>query len=391
MPLHIIGGFGDVTIGRKLKFLLLNKEISSVLGLISILDTYPDKDKIKRNPRDYLENTVKPNFKTPVEDIVLDALADRIKSGGIQYFVCDKEGKDVNEFFRQTNEGEIIDISTPNLFHLSYLERAAMETLAHITLEKPAVTSREEIEKARKIIEYQKRINPLRIFMDQEHYSHYEMISQYIKNIKKTVGNLGKIRTIKIELKENEGFESPRNKGVINKEMSGGGIWLDLGPHALSFITSLEAKIDKNTILATRYKYSDPVIADEKYRETRLETSFYAESPFFIEGGAKIDIAVGKAANKTRKVFEVQHINGKVTLNTGEKKYSYQGREKVLDKQEPFLNSYKDLISAVKNHRTPINPIEKSLKTLENLFEVQTIAETKPMISYDFWSEDATN
>ncbi len=385
MPLHIIGGFGDVTIGRKLKFILLDKEISSTLGLISILDTYPDKEKIEKNPRDYLEYVVKPKFKTHVEDTVLDALAERIKSGGIRYFVSDKEGKDVDNFFKQTKEGEIIDISTPNLFHLSYLERAARETLAHVTLEKPAVINRGQIEIARKILEYQKKINPQRIFMDQEHYSHYEMISEYIQNIRKTIGNLGKIRKIKIELKENEGFESDRNKGVINKNLSGGGIWLDLGPHALAFLTSLESKVDKDTISATRYKYFDPEIADEKYKETRMETSFYAKSPYFIKEGAKIEIIVGKAADETRKIFEIEHKNGIVTLNTGERKYSYQGYEKVIDKQEPFLNSYKNLISAVMNHNTPINPIEKSLKTLENLFEVQSVADSKPMISYDMW------
>jgi len=385
MPLHIIGGFGDVTIGRKLSFVLLNKEISSTLGLISILDTYPDKEKIKKNPRDYLENVVKPNFKTKVEDIVLDALADRIKSGGIKYFVHDNEGKDVTEFFKQTNEGDIIDISTPNLFHLSYLERAATETLAHVTLEKPAVINRKQIEKARKILQYQKQINPHRIFMDQEHYSHYEMISEYIREIQKTVKDFGKIKKIKIELKENEYFESTRNRGIIDKSLSGGGIWLDLGPHALSFLTSLNATINENTILATRYKYSDPLIANETYRETRLETSFCAESPFFVDSGAEIEIYVGKAADQTRKAFEIEHENGKVILNTGERKSSYNGHEKTIDVQEPFLNAYRDLISAVKNNTNPLNPIEKSLRTLESLFEIQDRAETKPMIPYNLW------
>lgn len=386
IPLHIIGGFGDVTIGRKLNFLLLNPLVSKNLGLISILDRYEDTDEIKMNPRDFLNKKVKPNFKTPVSEEVLDALADRIKTGSIRYYSSGKNREGIDDFFKRTNEGDIIDISTPNLTHIYYLERAARETRANITTEKPVVSSIKEINQARKIISEANKINPERIFVDQEHYSHYELIMHYVDNLDRNLANFGKIKKIKIELKEKEGFDSNRNRNIINKDISGGGIWLDLGPHVLSFLTSLGTSIDFKTISAIRHKYSDSRIAEDVYQETRMDVSFNANSSNYLNLGAKIEISVGKAADATQKIFKIEHENGYANIDIGNKTYSDSAGNLInLKNQEPFLNSYIDLIKAVKHEKKPRTPIEKSPDTLTNLFTIQEIAEKTPMRVYSNW------
>ena len=386
IPLHIIGGLGDVTIGRKLKFLLLNPDVSKHLGLISILDRYSDVKRIHSEPRDFLEKDVKPNFKTVVQEEVLDALANRIKSGGIRYYCSERGGTGIEDFFRGTKRGDVIDISTPNLSHISYLERAANETQANITVEKPVVANASDIIVARNIVLAAKRIDPKRIFVDQEHYSHYELIMKYIDHLSQNVANFGKIKEIKIEIREQEGFESQRNKNVINRDISGGGIWLDLGPHVMSFLTSLGSIINRGSIRAERYKSSDPNILGEEYKETRMDVSLEANSPYFLRSGAKVDISVGKAADTTRKVFEIKHENGWAKIDIGNKTYTDSlGMTEKLNAQEPFLNSYIDLIGAVKDRKQPRTPIEKSLETLTNLFEIQTIADSGPMINYHNW------
>jgi len=174
IPLHIIGGFGDVTVGRKLKFLLLDERISSQLGLISILDRYPNPERIESNPRDFLYQDVLPKFKTPVSPEVLDALAEKIQSGQIRYYFSGDNG--AQDFFKGVRPGDIVDISTPNLSHIKYLARAIRETLAHVIIEKPVVAQPKDVELARKMVLEAMISSPERLFVDAEHYSHYDLI-----------------------------------------------------------------------------------------------------------------------------------------------------------------------------------------------------------------------
>ena len=387
IPVHIVGGFGDVTVGRKLRFLLLDPRISSKLGLISILDRYPQVDKIKSNPKEFLDTVVKPNFKTAVQEEVVDALAKRMQEGGIRYYYCGEAGEGVSDFFKEIKQGDIIDISTPNLSHLGYLRRAIEETLAHIIVEKPVVAKEEEVERARRIILGAMINNPGRVFVDAEHYSHYDLIKYYVDNLAQNITDFGRIKKVKLELREQEKFESQRNKNVIDETVSGGGIWLDLGPHVLSFLTAIGATINPKTIRAQRYKYTDPSIEDVRYQETRMETTFDVYSPNFVERGAKVEIEVGKASDATRKRFRIEHERGYVDIDLARKTYSdSRGTTTSIPLQDPFFNSYMDLVEAVQNKKQPRMPIQKSLDTLTNLFAIQRIAKTNPMINYSRWS-----
>lgn len=387
IPIHIAGGFGDVTVGRKLKFLLLDPRISSKLGLISILDRYPQVDRIRSDPRDFLDKVVKPNFKTPVQDEVLDALAERMRGGGIRYYFCGEAGEGVTDFFKESNPGDIIDISTPNLSHLGYLRRAAEETRAHVIVEKPVVARAEEVEEARRIILGATINNPERVFVDADHYSHYDLIKHYVDHIAANTTAFGKIKRIQLELREQEKFESQRNKNVIDKNISGGGLWLDLGPHVLSFLAALGAKINPATVRAQRYKYADPAIADPRYQETRMETAFGVYPSDFIGMGAQVEIAVGKASDTTRKLFRMEHERGNVEINLANKTYLDPSKTVTnITLQDPFFNSYMNLVEAVNDGKEPRMPICKSLDTLANLFSIQKIAERNPMISYSGWS-----
>ena len=383
IKLGVMGGLGDVTLTRKYPFLINSPNFS----IVAIADTYPkERTKTLEAMQNLLEEIETQRLKKPISPEVKAFLARGISEGRIGYFQVTNGIP--QEVFDKIGSGGVLDISTPNKFHCDNLEQTINDSYAHIVVEKPVVVNREQLDRLK--LMYGELSGSDRVAMDGEHYSYYDNIIEFIRvlpilSLNTVKGGLGKITSLDIKIEENEDFSKDRNRATIDTTRSGGGIWLDLGPHALSFLYSIGARINLRSTSAVSRKVEDSRIADAKYGETQMEVlGSVMPSERFAED-CTYHLSVGKAMSAQNKRFIVNYERGRVILNM-DKKGDVERNFIVEDSNgnpvkswsaqpgsDAFANMFKSLYKSITGWGV-LTPLSSSLNTLAQLFEIYDLS-----------------
>lgn len=377
--LFIFGGLGDVSLTRKIP-LLYKTDLRQEISLAGIFDVYPSAALANiESARNVLDDIAKRRLKAPLDDKIKEGLVRDIVSGKIAYFSSSESTSflDGLEHIGQFGERAIVDISTPNKTHLKYLEESICKTGAHILIEKPVVSSRSELNGLAQLITKTHLNSGKRILMDAEHYSHYGQVRDYFSKLDEysSQDKFGKINKMLIWIKETEGFENQRNRDIINRNISGGGIWMDLGIHAMSFISFLGGNVIADSISALPQKASDQIISEPQYGETSMEVKLNVFGEKFMDNAA-INIGVGKKMLNKRKKICIEHESGHVVDLDFEKRkiavYSKQGGEPIEErfyKEDAFYYVFKDFLECIHTQKSR-HKFSASMQALENVFNV---------------------
>lgn len=373
--LSIIGGLGDVSLTRKIPQ-IYSTDLREKITISSIVDIYPESQVNSQNGLEELfEEIIKKRLKGKVNPEELKRLEQELLEKKIKYFQSQDNDQFFSKYFQHINNlpNPAIDISTPNKYHLELFKSIAEQTNANILVEKPFVCSPEQLAQSKRFFE-SRSDSPKRIMMDVEHYSYYNILAEYLENLPRYLDEYGKIKSMLLILTETEGFESQRNKDIINITKSGGGVWLDLGIHPISFISLAGAKISVGSINKRAKKAEIDEISGSEYGETEMIAEFKIEGDHFADN-AKTKIHVGKALKQKRKNFYIEHERGILDLNVLEKRARtyLQTGDKISEKyyqDDAFYNVLDHFAQSVQKGTIPRTPIIKSLSSLDSLFQV---------------------
>lgn len=384
--LHILGGLGDVSLTRKYP-MLLQTDLSHYFEIVSIADIYPNErvatsDNIRALLEYIKKQRLKGKFPQDLQTIFENELIN-----SIEYTQLSTEDPILSsEFFARIRPDDVIDVSVPNKMHLP-LAKQVLERKGNLLIEKPLCSSLEDA------VRFEEQIARLdlngRVLTDAEHYSHYGNIKMFYNNFQRFSHDtrdgfgFGKITSLYLAIEEDESFESERNQQIIEIAKSGGGIWLDTGIHAISFLKSLGAIIDHNTIEAQPYKSNDPGIQDPKHGETSMEVHFDIFPNEYFAPSCHVSISVGKCFEKKKKLFSVQYEKGRIDLNMTNKSLraiSRNGSEQLNAylPQDAFYYVFDDLRKSIINKQAPFTSISKALQSVKDVFLIYDRA--KPLI-----------
>lgn len=390
MRIHFLGGLGDACLTRK--YSVIKNELSDFFEIVSISDVYP-YDKVRDSSKcsnliDYVKkDRIKGKLSSDVESFIKDGLI----NGDINYFQLDsKEPVISEEFIKNVKEGDIVDISVPNKFHIRLAKQILEKTKAHIIIEKPLSHSLEEVLEFEEYLSENKAKFEGRVISDAEHYSHYGNVREFIryfdKYSKEDGSGLGKITEMKLTIRENEGFSSVRNREIIEKEKAGGGIWLDTGIHAIAFLRNIGAEIDYGKgIDALSIKSDDPHIQDDKYAETAMDVrQMYIKGvngkEDYFDKNCRVEIFVGKDASyKKEKSFCIEYENGRVKIDIVDKTLYVFSKDGVeLEKKEfdrdAFYYVFTDIYDVISHGKEPFTSVEKAIFNMKDLYRIYALA-----------------
>ncbi len=386
---HIVGGLGDVALTRKLPQ-IYSQELRDAVRVRSLVDVHPQERMASPETMSVLFEEIKrKHIKGKLEDSVVQELIRGVASGNIKYFQAINPAS-YQPFFSYVNSlpQSAIDISSPNKTHLEIFTLALSQTNAHISIEKPVVPSSSDLGKLASVLSAH---GAGRILMDAEHYAYYGNIRHYLENLDKYMDGtwistgapkpLGKVRGLMLCLEEQEGFESVRNQNVIDRRISGGGIFLDLGPHCFSFLKCLGANVVLDKIECMGHKAKFAQIASSYHGETEVTANFEVYGPNFLDN-VPVIIKVGKALERKRKNFRVSHENGFVDLNVDQRRLRIYSRTAGRDNGEmlseeyyrvdAFGNAINSFADRIKNPSKQVaTPISRALEYLKDLFTIE--------------------
>ncbi len=386
---HLIGGFGDVSTTRKLPQ-LYSPELSSTVILSSLVDIYPSERLSSRENISNLIDEIKTKrLKGQFDPNVATMLTNDLCEGKVRYFPF----RDTEEFYQSffdyvhSYDNSALDISTPNKTHLKFLEESIKRSQTHVLVEKPIVLNNDHLKKLSTVLAKHSRNLEGRVLMDAEHYSYYGNVEHYLRNIqgymngeivKKDGSNfpLGEIKKILFYLEESEGFTSERNRELIRSEIPGEGIFLDLGPHGFSFFKGLGASVIPGSAEGIMEKANCPEIRGDAYKETSAKTSFKVTGENFCEE-VPVIMRLGKAKERKKKNFYVEHQNGLVDLNVLEKRFTiYDSLGNELSREfyrndafQNVMSSFRDCI--IDRSKKPFTPIKQAVDYMQDLFNVR--------------------
>lgn len=360
----VAGGLGDVQ-RRKWAAVYLT-ELSSRMEFSAIADVY-DESRVRDEKRleDLFDELKTKRFKGKLDPRAEVFIKTGLLTGSTKYFQIDPSNLFLpEEFFTET---DVVDISTPNRFHLD-LAKQVIDKGKDLIIEKPVSWNVfEAIE-----LERYSQIHPARgaVRVAADHYSNYENVRYYIDNFRQIVNSLGRVRGIELFIEEDEDFSSIRNGQIIDKTKSGGGILLDTGIHTLAFLRNIGARIER-IVSATPYKSHDPNIQDERYGETGFEMELeLGRSPFFLDR-TLAKISVGKCCQEKRKVFQMEHERGRVVMDIVDKTIRFYRGQKLVQttryEEDAFFKMYEELGECVSKRRDPLNSMSRGIENVKDV------------------------
>src|SRR3989344_2403988 len=166
--MHFIGGLGDVCIVRK--YPLFYNSLEELFKIASISDIYSsERLNCEKSIGELIKEIKDRRLKGNLSAIVENGIKNDIVKGNIKYFSLGCTNPILSEeFIDQVKEGDIVDISTPNKFHICLSKQILERPKAHLLIEKPLSHSIDEVLEFR---EYLKNNNfDGRVIYDAEHY-----------------------------------------------------------------------------------------------------------------------------------------------------------------------------------------------------------------------------
>ena len=388
MNVGVIGVNGNVSILRKIPA-LLGTDLSENFSLVAGADIFSTKQMSAQN---FLDNY---RFK---ETIPLKARKMFLKEvmPNMVYFCVTKGNSFLpNKLLELIGENGVIDISTPNEFHLPFFKQAAIYHKGHVIVEKPVIRNSDEMDELASFIvreDLEQRAEK-RVFFAADHYIHYGNIQYFVNNFRRlrnVLGrDIGKITGIDIKIEEDEDFANERNQNTIRVASSGGGIWLDTGIHALNFLRVMGLRIDYQSIEARPCKSNDPHIQSEVYGETSMKARFnLIPDEALANGRCSVQISVGKFGkeHKKQKRFDINYECGKASMNMLDKSLSVFGRDgRVIYfdsfSDDAFYNMYKEFYQRAKSGKGNLDSLVTGIANVNDVLAVYDRA--KPLRMYN--------
>ena len=381
--LGFVGMLSEVDISRKYYMLLMTK-LSKFFRLAAGVDIYNNSVIKNYSNLSKLFGIIKKHrLRKSIDKGFEELFLKQIYSETNYFGIGAGETQLPQEFLENV---DVIDISTPNRYHFPMLKQVLdympKNKECFVIVEKPIVGSKSEVESLEHIIKNNK-IDSRRI-IGNDHYLHYGNIRHYVKNLDKFVEKLGKINDMKLLIKEKEGFDNSRNRDTIYKPLSCGGIWLDMGIHALGFLTAIGAEVDyqSDLISAWSFKSIELAIRDDNYGESGMVTKFKVRSSrnFSEDCYSTIHVEKNKDLLQTEKIFMIRHEMGSVEIDIKKRDFV------VLNKNggtiytkgfmiDPYYSMYYDLIRTVIGKKSPYLGINNTLKSLNTVFDIYDFAE----------------
>ena len=379
----VIGIFGDVFLTRNAEFLLFN-QIRENIRFAWGFDVYNSRQVLSEDGlKELFDSRKKNHLKGKLYERVEEELTRGIIQRDFNYgFVGATYPMLPASFLTSLTPEDIVDISTPGMHHVNYLIQLIRDSKANILIEKPVVTSRGEIAAVEFALKDAKKNGNLegRVFIDGEHYSHYGPLINYGLLFEKNIinsgrgYNLGKIKGIKVSIRETEGFDSQRNRDVIDITKSGGGIWMDLGPHVVGPLRKMGISPDYSTLTTRKEKSKDQRIADKKYGETSMELTFRPKPQEFLTDDCRVKVEVGKDLKERDKSITIFYERGKVVLNIAERTMTAERNGQLIYKlfpnEDPFEHVINDAANAVLFRGRPLTTLTEGLRNVSDVLEM---------------------
>lgn len=295
-----------------------------------------------------------------MKDVKLKAVADIVIERAQAYTNHDN----VNAYadYKEMIEKEELDaiiINLPHKLHRDATVLAANHGI-HVLLEKPMATSAED---CRAMMKAAKENNiKLMIAHIQRYFSHNRKVKEWVQS-----GELGKLVAI-TDTRNLHYFSEQRPKWFLDKEMAGGGIFMNLGAHSLDKI---------------RW------IVDSKIVKVEGKPSYYKEG-YQVEGSAQafIEMENGVTASITCTGYNVPSYdethyyftNGAIKkckegLFVSKEANGYEKIE-LEDDSNAFFMQLSDFINSIQKDIEPVITGEYGLEiieTIEKVYEKSTL------------------
>ena len=268
----------------------------------------------------------------------IEPLAERARLGKIELYAVDvrdiKEDEDKAEYYkipvifvnRKSKEGkkkyntikdvDFVFVVAPHEFHCDiadyWLEEGRLNENGKIFIEKPLDSSVENIKELEE--KYgEKELNDRIIAVD--HY--VPKIIPLIKELKKTKGNYGKIKKVRINLLESDPILESRGKTLDE------GLILDIFPHVLAVFTKVMKVFDHYELDANKFEIYE--VKTGKYKGAPITGETSAKIGAEIEG-IPLESCIGKAVgNYDTKSLEFSFERGLVTADFASRVFSIEG------------------------------------------------------------------
>jgi len=375
--LHIIGAFGDAS--RRLTSALFTDEyLASRFFIKSFSDVYP-KERVLEDIEGVFsqaESRMRSGMNTKARKEMCNGITEK----NIKYYQLDRDNPELDgELLEGVEQNDVIDISVPNRFHVPLLKQALFRGKNSL-VEKPLASRPKEINELNEFMHtLDGYLENKCLIKDAEHYSHYPNVLYFIGNFRNYREGLdgfpsfGKVTGIELHIEEGEDFNCARNREIIHIPKSGGGVWLDMGVHALAFLRGIGAHINYRNIYAMPFKHFDTRIMGEEFGETAMHARMEICPDEFYKEGCMAEIIVGKAMGRDKKEFIINFEKGCAIINIKPKELRYISSGKFSMQKfegEPFSNVLRDVWDCLFRSARPITGIDAAILNVGDVFIV---------------------
>lgn len=223
--------------------------------------------------------------------------------------------KELNKDIFLNNIIDVVIILTPNYMHFDLIKRS-IENNKKVFCEKPLCINNEELNQLVKIID--KKKGYLLPLLSSRYRKEIELLKKQIE-----LEQVGVIKNIKMGWIRNKGL--PGQEWFLNKELSGGGVLIDLGSHILDILSYIFELKNPTNIISTIKNFSEgnnESVANWHGEKSSLKNfTMNVEdnvtlSMHFNNISCAIDLAWASANKYDQTFIEVNGSRGTMRLNT---------------------------------------------------------------------------